>query len=133
MSRILMSSLVAVLALAACSSAGADATPIGATLADYSIELSADEVAAGPLSFEIVNTGDLTHELEVFEGDTDGITVDKGVAVTSSLTLVDEVEDIIPGGEPTLTLDLDPGTYVILCNLPEHYEKGMVTTLTVTP
>ncbi len=133
MKRTAVLAIAAALTLGACSSADGDAVPVEAALVDYSITLSPAEVPAGRVSFAISNTGDLTHEFEVLEGNGDSITVDKGVADTSSLTVIDEVEDIIPGGTPTLTVDLESGVYTVLCNLPEHYERGMVTTLTVTP
>jgi uncharacterized cupredoxin-like copper-binding protein len=38
---------------------------------------------------------------------------------------VDEIEDITPGSTANLTVDLDAGTYVVMCNLPGHFERGM--------
>ena len=37
-----------------------------------------------------------------------------------------------PGATKALTLDLKPGTYLLVCNLPGHYAAGMWTVLTVT-
>ena len=44
-----------------------------------------------------------------------------------------ETEEMQPGASRDLTLDLKPGTYLLLCNLPGHYAAGMWTVLTVTP
>ena len=45
--------------------------------------------------------------------------------------MVDEVEDVTAGSTTELSVDLEPGSYAIICNLPEHYEEGMFTTLVV--
>ena len=36
-----------------------------------------------------------------------------------------QVEGIAAGETATLTVELEPGHYVIVCNLPVHYSKGM--------
>jgi len=48
------------------------------------------------------------------------------------LEAVDEIEDIEAGTSPTLTVDLDAGSYVLICNITGHYDAGMHTALTVT-
>ncbi|MGZ8592899.1 MAG: plastocyanin/azurin family copper-binding protein [Actinomycetota bacterium] len=45
--------------------------------------------------------------------------------------MIDEVEEIAPGTSATLNLDLDAGTYAVLCNLPGHYANGMHAAFTV--
>lgn len=44
-----------------------------------------------------------------------------------------EVADIAGGTSGSVTLDLPPGQYLLLCNITAHYQSGMYTTLTVTP
>lgn len=105
---------------------------IRATLNDSAVELNRSSVPSGTISIDVTNKGSVVHEIEVFAGDEIDLPVSRGVAETSSLDLVDEVEDIVPGTSVTLTLDLAPGEYVILCNLPGHYEMGMVARLTIT-
>jgi uncharacterized cupredoxin-like copper-binding protein len=43
-----------------------------------------------------------------------------------------EQEDIASGSDTTLSVDLQPGHYVIICNITGHYEAGMHTELTVS-
>ena len=127
--------LLGAILVAACSPDSANATPIGAELANDRITLDASEVAAGSVVFEIQNEStDLVHELEVFGEATAGevLSVSNAVADVTGLKLLDEIEDIVPGASATLTVNLDAGTYVVLCNLPTHYESGMWTYLTVT-
>ncbi|WP_313606740.1 plastocyanin/azurin family copper-binding protein [Rhizobium sp.] len=43
-----------------------------------------------------------------------------------------EVSDLKPGKDGQLTATLDPGAYLLLCNIKGHYEAGMHAKLTVT-
>jgi uncharacterized cupredoxin-like copper-binding protein len=43
-----------------------------------------------------------------------------------------EIPDLGPGKSSTLTLNLSPGFYLLLCNQPGHYAGGMWTALTVS-
>ncbi len=111
---------------------GADSgTVIETVVKDGSIDLDTSTVPAGAVSFDISNAGSVVHEIEVFSGSQTDLPVDLGVADTTGLALIDEVEDIIPGGNIDLDVVLEPGDYVIICNLPGHYQMGMVTSLTV--
>jgi len=110
-----------------------DGAAIDVTLVDDGVTLSATEVSSGTLTFRTTNDGTLTHEIEVFEGEEDpaSLPIEDQVADTGGWTLVDEIEDITPGASADLTLDLEPGTYQVVCNLPDHFERGMYATLTV--
>ena len=123
------------LVAAACDGDGSEAD-VTVTLHDDGIELSTSSAAAGELSFEGVNAGSTTHEFEVFvvpEGvDANDLPMDGDVATADeTLEVVDEIEDIAPGTSATLSLNLDPGTYAVICNLPGHYANGMHTTFEV--
>lgn len=119
------------------SSGGASATPsssISATLADWSITLSPPVGKAGSVTFSIKNSGANTHEFLVVKTDTpaDKLPVENGKVPEDQLTVVDEAEDIEAGKEATLTIEnLEPGHYAIICNIEEHYGKGMHTDFTV--
>jgi len=122
------------LVAAACSGGGdADVT---VTLRDDGITLSDTSPAAGELRFEGVNQGSLTHEFEMFgvpEGvDANALPLDGDTARADELLeVIDEVEDIAPGTSAGLSLDLEPGNYAVMCNLPGHYANGMHATFTV--
>lgn len=124
---------LAVALVAGCTAEKADET-VQVDLTEYSISLDSSTVPQGRVEFAIDNQGAMVHEIEVFAGATDGqvLPVAKSVADTGGLELVDEVEDILPASRSRLTTDLEPGTYLVICNLPDHYEQGMYAFLTVT-
>jgi hypothetical protein len=53
------------------------------------------------------------------------------------MEVVDEIEDIPVGDQPTLNVDLEAGSYVLICNIYDeaeqeaHYSLGMRTAFTV--
>jgi high-affinity iron transporter len=116
---------VAVLALAlllvGCSSTPAAAGSVApgtvlVTASEYKFTPAALSAPAGTVTFKVTNGGAETHEFEIFKGD----------------TVVDEVEDIVPGITRELSVALQPGTYTFVCALNGHDGLGMKGTLTVT-
>jgi uncharacterized cupredoxin-like copper-binding protein len=130
---------VLALALAACGDdATADGTTVAVELSDYAISASPASAPAGTVTFELENTADQVHEFVVVAtslgaddlpvGD-DGDVDEEGAA---DIEVVDEVEDVDGGATATLAVDLDAGNYVLFCNLPGHYARGMTTGFQVT-
>jgi uncharacterized cupredoxin-like copper-binding protein len=133
--RLLVVPAVAALTFAA-GSCGGDGG-IGATEADYTITLDESSAPAGDVTFDISNDAEQTHEFVVFKTDLaeeqlptneDGDVDEEGEGVTH----IDEVEDIEAGATESLTVELDAGNYVVLCNLPGHYKQGMHASFTVS-
>lgn len=95
-------------------------------------------VEAGTVTFEVTNSGDLLHEFVIFETDlaADALpTNESGSEVLEDgegLSLVDEVEDIESGETGSVTVTLEPGNYVLVCNIKGHYQMGLRAELTVT-
>ena len=124
--------------VAACSSpaaSGDGGSEIDATLAEWEFDLSSGTGSAGEITFNIQNDGEKTHEFVVIatDLDADSLPVDEAADEVdeSEFTPVDEVEDVTSGSSATLTVDLEAGHYVILCNLTGHYAKGMAADFTV--
>jgi uncharacterized cupredoxin-like copper-binding protein len=117
---------------AACTESGGDAD-LQVSLQDDAVTLDPTSGQAGSITFGATNDGSQTHEIEIFSGDVDPSTlpVEDNVASTEGLELVDEIEDIAPGSSADLTVDLEAGTYVIMCNLPGHFAQGMYATFEV--
>ena len=116
------------------SSAGSTAGGVSATEKDFSIALSSSTGTAGPVTFNISNEGPSTHEFVVIQTDDapDALPVKNGTVNEDGLTIVDENEDIAPGTTAELPVDLEAGSYVIICNVSGHYEAGMHAGFTVS-
>jgi uncharacterized cupredoxin-like copper-binding protein len=111
---------------------------VGATLADYSITLDSSSASAGEVTFDVTNDAEQIHEFVVLQTDlaedqlpTDE-TGDVDEAGDPGIELIGEIEDIEGGATQSLTLGLDAGSYVLICNLPGHYGLGMYTSFTVS-
>ncbi len=101
------------------------------------------DVPAGAVSLRLTNVGSVDHELVVLplaDGqqigrravDADG-TVDESDSLgeASRTNGAGEGDGIAPGTTGWVTLDLAPGRYELVCNLPGHYAAGMVALLVV--
>jgi uncharacterized cupredoxin-like copper-binding protein len=129
--------------LAACSS-GPSTGPVAATLKEWQISLGSTLIKAGAITFNITNGGDKEHEFVVRKTDltSDKLPLNADGEVSEDATELtevgdpSEVADIASGStDKTLTVTLQPGHYVIFCNLHvedlKHYEKGMHVDFTV--
>ena len=110
---------------------------INATLKDFSIALDKSSAAQGEVEFKIKNNGPSAHEFVVVKTDLDAAklpynesdaTVDEE---SSEFQPIDEKEDIDPKKSTELDVTLEPGHYVIFCNVPAHYSQGMRVNFTV--
>lgn len=104
--------------------------------AEMYMRLSQSSVPAGSVTFTIANEGVKEHEFEVFKtataaGDFEVGPDDKAIDPADAEELA-EVEGIEAGATETLTLDLEPGHYALICNEEEHYGEGMFADLTVS-
>lgn len=120
--------------VSACSSTTAGpVSDIKATLADWSIDFGGATGKAGSITFTVNNTGANVHEFVIVKTDlkADSLPVSGDTVDESAFTPVDEIEDIESGASGTLTVNLAAGHYVVLCNIEEHYSKGMHQDLTV--
>lgn len=112
---------------------GADSGGVSATVKDFEIALSSATADNGDVSFSIENEGPSTHEFVVVKSDAapDQLPVENGSVSEDGIDLIGEAEDIPPSTTTDLTLDLQPGSYIIMCNIAGHYEQGMHTGFTV--
>lgn len=92
-----------------------------------------DSVAAGSVTFTLTNVGNREHEMVVLQTDTpfDQLEVNSEGKVSEDDSL-GEVPETPEGESGSVTLDLDPGAYVLVCNIADHYEQGMRAAFTVT-
>jgi uncharacterized cupredoxin-like copper-binding protein len=133
---LIVAAILAVSALAGCSSGP---SKVDVSLTTYVITLSTDSVKAGEVTFHVTNDAtDLVHEFVIFKTDlpedqlpltAENIVDEAGAGIT----FINEVEDVEQGTSKDLTVTLEPGRYVLLCNTAEnnHYMRGMHIVFTV--
>jgi len=135
--------VAATLVVAAACGGGRAQTTVDVTLREFSVEPARSSAPAGEVTFQVRNEGpNDAHELVVIRTDLapDALpTDDRGVVDESAegIEVVDEVEQVPVGGSATLRVDLEPGSYVLICNIYDeeeqeaHYAQGMRTAFTV--
>jgi hypothetical protein len=144
MNRIHLSAVgVAVLAISAvgCGADQNDATgvtsnEITGTLNEWAVAVDAPNAKAGEVTFTVSNNGTIGHEFLVIKTNLglgeiplDG---DHFAEPTDGIEVVDEIGEFTKGTTETLVLNLEAGTYQLVCNLPDHYGAGMHTSFTVS-
>lgn len=126
------------------SPAAGGATTVEVTLQEWAVVLGSASAPAGDITFDVTNEGpEDIHEFVVMRTDleaaelptdADGV-VDEG---GGGMEVIDEIEDIPVGENQSLSIALDAGSYVLLCNIWDegegeaHYQMGMRTAFTVT-
>ncbi len=111
-----------------------DETPVAVELDDFSVTADPTSGPGGPYLFNVENVGGSLHNFRVIHTDLaedalplDGTSVDEtavDVVATSS-------SNIPGGGTDAVATELDAGNYVLICNVPGHYDLGMHTSFTV--
>jgi uncharacterized cupredoxin-like copper-binding protein len=107
-------------------------TPVYVQLGEMYIKPDARSVPAGRTEFTVANIGTVTHEMVVVRTATPaGKLPTNAAGEASEKGAVGEVSDLGAGRADTLTLNLKPGHYALICNLPGHYKAGMFTNFRV--
>jgi len=124
------------LTLAACSAAATPTpsdTDVTATLKEYSITPSAATAPAGEITFTVANGGTMIHEFVILKTEVQAadLPLTNDEVTEDDYTVVDEVEDVEPAKSGTLTVTLEAGHYVFICNIAGHVRQGMATDFTV--
>jgi len=129
--------------LAASAAAAASPALVQVSLTDKGMEkmamvLSTEQAKAGPVTFQVSNKSEsLVHEFIVMKTDLslDALPYnqEENEIKEDSLSSLGEVEDLNPGTSGTLTVDMAPGQYVLLCNKTGHFKAGMVHSFAVVP
>lgn len=90
---------------------GAAAGPVAVSLSEWKIESKPATVKAGKVTFEIKNTGNLEHNFVI--------------------TGAGRSPNVLAKDTTKLELDLQAGSYTVVCDLPGHKEAGMTGRLEV--
>ncbi|MEI7773102.1 MAG: sulfocyanin-like copper-binding protein [Chloroflexales bacterium] len=89
-----------------------------------------DNIPAGDITFKVSNTDVVTHETLIIKAQSPtGFDLPYDASISrifeNKIDKPGEVPDIQPGTTGQVTLNLEPGTYVLVCNLTAHFQAGM--------
>lgn len=116
---------------------------ISIVLNDFSVHPSISQTTAGTFIFDAANKGINTHELVILRTELKpealprkkfkngrGATTEYLVNEDDArLKTIDEIEEFPAGTRQKKTVFLSSGHYVLFCNIPGHYDKGMYASL----
>jgi hypothetical protein len=120
---------------------------VNVAVREWQVAPDQNSIRTGSVSFVVTNEGAETHELLVVEADSaDQLPVDADGAFDEAAYGADklkgEVEDIASTTQKSFSLDLQPGNYLLLCNVVDeeasgekdaHFSHGMYAAFTVEP
>ena len=102
-----------------------------------SLRTNVTSVKAGKVTFDVTNLSrSIVHEMIVVAVENPNAPLpydyNSGQIPEKQVKMLGETSEMEPNAEKTITLDLKPGAYLLICNVPGHYQAGMWTPLTVT-
>lgn len=106
-------------------------------MATMGITIGTVEIPAGEVTFRVVNESqEFYHSMAISPVANpskalpyliDKVMVDEEAAGTTA-----RVKELKPHDSASMTVDMQPGTYILYCNIAGHYVMGMWTMVTVT-
>ena len=121
------------LACAPAAAADVSGAQLIVELRDYTVTTSVPSVPAGKVKIGVRNLAGMTHDFVVLKTETavDKLPIDGATAKAKEEGKVGGIESIGAGRVTAVTLDLAPGSYILLCNVAGHYQLGMRTAFKV--
>ena len=116
-------------------------TEAGMELVEFTIRPNVTRARPGTVIFKVQNAGELAHQFVVIRSDLPTAELprkplDAGVDETK-IEIVGKIDSIAPGSNAEVSVPVDAGKYVLICNLfaggESHYLEGMYTAFEVTP
>lgn len=121
-----------------------DAHQMSVELKEWAVIPDQLQVKAGRIYFLARNSGPaLPHEMVIVKSDlaVDMLPVVDGRVPEDKVEVVDEIRPFTPNSSASLTANLQPGNYLLICNIAEpeggqiesHYNLGMRAAFNVVP
>ena len=135
--------LLVLAAVSLVSCGGGAETTVNVTLQEFAVLPAQESAPAGTTTFSVENTGpEDVHEFVVIKTDLapDALPTDENGVVDEEgegMEVIDEIEDIPVGETQSVTVDLESGSYALVCNIWDedeqeaHYAMGMRSAFTV--
>lgn len=139
-----LAALALALVATACGGGGEGGGTIEVTLQEFAIAANPSSISAGEVTFQATNEGpNDQHELVVIRTDLapDQLPTNPNGSVNEDgegIEVLDEIGEFPVGETRSLTLNLEAGSYVLICNIYDeeeqeaHYQEGMRTAFTVS-
>ena len=109
---------------------GATNVPVEMTEWDMIVD---QPIPAGVVNFQVSNSGAVAHEFVVIRSDVaaDGLPIDGATADEGGLDILLRIQEFPARTAQSGVLELEPGQYLLFCNVPAHYALGMAVSVTV--
>jgi uncharacterized cupredoxin-like copper-binding protein len=105
------------------------------TMDEFSVAANPTSTASGQITFNLSNEGAVVHELVLIrtEIEADALPIASGAVdeTSAALEVIDKIQNVAGGGSGNVTAGMPAGNYVLICNVPGHYNAGMHAPLTV--
>jgi uncharacterized cupredoxin-like copper-binding protein len=110
---------------------------ITGSVQEWSVGISANEAYSGDVKFTMTNAGSIPHEFIVVKTDYKPGEIPLGAnnrfdEEGEGIEAIGEIPEWAVGTTESVTLNLKPGSYQVLCNIEGHYKNGMYKSFTVT-
>ena len=111
-------------------------TTVDVGLTEFTVSPSPESASAGSVTFNVSNDSDVqSHNLKVIRTDLDpdALPVEEAAFAVDEdqVDVVASSSDMATGSTEEVTADLEAGSYVLICNVPSHYQSGMTVAFTV--
>jgi uncharacterized cupredoxin-like copper-binding protein len=100
----------------------------------FAVTAQPPSMTSGAITFEVTNTGSILHNLRVIKTELDpgSLPIDSATFAVdeSAVDVVAQLAEFDAGETQQLQAELEAGAYVLICNVPSHYDGGMRTAFT---
>jgi uncharacterized cupredoxin-like copper-binding protein len=108
---------------------------VAVSLKEFSVTPNPTSTASGQVTFNLKNDGAVLHELLIVRtaADPAGLPQSGGRVDEENpgLEIAGKILNVAAGASGSTTAGLPAGNYVLICNIPGHYQAGMHTAFTV--
>jgi len=114
---------------------GSASGTVNVTMKEFSVAAQPASTASGQIAFSLKNDGAVVHELVVIRTEADAAKLPQSGGkvdeANAGLEVKSKVPNVAGGASGQASAGLPAGKYVLICNVPGHYQAGMRTAFTV--
>ncbi len=112
----------------------AGAQQVAVSLIEFEVKPDPTSLVDGATQFTVANDGSVLHNFRVIASDlpADQLPISSGAVDEGQVDVVASIADFDAGQTQTTAVNLPPGSYVLICNVPGHYSAGMHAAFEVT-